>query len=156
MKSSQFREWLEVVGVFGVIASLVFLGMELRQSQKIAIADAYQQRSALLLQVQTTQYSPEQLSQVVHKELTGQSLSAFEEHILTYGWYPWFTYWENVHYQYELGMVTEEQWQSSRNTMRFMTDLPHFESWWARERERLRATFAAEMDEVLKEEQAKR
>lgn len=45
MNTAKFREWLEIIGIFGVVASLIFVGLEMRQSQKIALSAAYQARS---------------------------------------------------------------------------------------------------------------
>ena len=39
MNGSRIREWLEIVGLMGVIASLVFVGLEVRQSRQIASMD---------------------------------------------------------------------------------------------------------------------
>ena len=39
------RRIIEIVGIFGVIASLVFVGFQLRQEQRIAIGDQYQNRT---------------------------------------------------------------------------------------------------------------
>ena len=41
----KFREWLEVVGLFSVVLSLVFVGLQMKQSQDIAIASQYQARA---------------------------------------------------------------------------------------------------------------
>jgi hypothetical protein len=45
MYTSRVRNWLEIIAVFGVISSLIFVGLELRQSQKIALSAAYQARA---------------------------------------------------------------------------------------------------------------
>ena len=45
MNTSRVRNWLEIIAVFGVIASLIFVGLEMRQSQKIALSAAYQARA---------------------------------------------------------------------------------------------------------------
>jgi hypothetical protein len=39
LNSSRIREWLEIVGLMGVVASLVFVGLEVRQSRQIAYMD---------------------------------------------------------------------------------------------------------------------
>ena len=38
---------VQVMGMFGIICSLIFVGLEMRQTQKIAIAGQQQARSAL-------------------------------------------------------------------------------------------------------------
>lgn len=39
MKESSIRNWLEIVGIVAVVASLIFVGMQLRQEQLIAHAE---------------------------------------------------------------------------------------------------------------------
>jgi len=155
MSIAKFNEWLQVAGFFGIIASLVFVGLEMQQSRQTAIADIYQQRTAMLIQVQTTQFVPEQYQDVRIKDLMNEPLSILEEQLLQYGWLPWFAYWENNHFQYQMGLLSEEQWQSSRNTMRNWVRRPGFEAWWVDERSSQRESFAQAVDEVIEEEKAK-
>jgi hypothetical protein len=49
MNSSKINDWLQVVGLFGVIASLVFVGLQMRQDREIALSEAYQDRTAISL-----------------------------------------------------------------------------------------------------------
>ena len=39
LNSSRIREWLEIVGLMGVVGSLIFVGLEVRQSRQIAYMD---------------------------------------------------------------------------------------------------------------------
>ena len=47
MDRSKVHDWLEVVGMFGVIASLVFVGLQMKQTQEIALGEAYQALSLI-------------------------------------------------------------------------------------------------------------
>ena len=42
---SRYSELFQIVGVIGLIASLIFVGLELRQTQKIATANTQQERN---------------------------------------------------------------------------------------------------------------
>lgn len=39
MKSSELNDWLQVAGLLGVIASLVFVGLQLRQDRQFALSE---------------------------------------------------------------------------------------------------------------------
>lgn len=41
--SEKLNDWLQIIGIFAVVASLVFVGIQLIQSQKIANADRFQE-----------------------------------------------------------------------------------------------------------------
>ena len=43
MISTKIYEWLQITGIFAVVASLIFVGIQLIQSQNIANADRFQQ-----------------------------------------------------------------------------------------------------------------
>lgn len=46
MNSQKLNDWLQIVGLFGVIGSLIFVGLQLRQTQAIALSETYQSRTA--------------------------------------------------------------------------------------------------------------
>jgi len=45
MGQEKLKDWIEVVGIFALVASLVFVGMQMKQTQEIAIAQQYQERA---------------------------------------------------------------------------------------------------------------
>jgi len=57
---SKYSELFQIVGVIGLIASLIFVGLELRQTQKIAIAGQQQARTILRTNqiLSTYEFSP--------------------------------------------------------------------------------------------------
>ncbi len=42
---SKLNDFIQIIGVIGLIASLIFVGLELKQSQKIALAKTQQERN---------------------------------------------------------------------------------------------------------------
>ena len=155
MESAKLNDRLQILGMGGIIASLVFVGLELRQSRQLAIADIYQQRTAMVIAVQNNRFSPEQFRDALNKAISGEALTTSETTLLQYSWNPWFSYYENNHFQYEMGLLSEEQWISSRNDMQSYVRLPSFEAWWASERPNWRESFAQVVDEVIAEEKEK-
>ena len=47
MKKVSVDVWIQLIGMLGVLAGLVFVGLELQQSQRIAIANAIQGRNQM-------------------------------------------------------------------------------------------------------------
>ena len=45
MTTQNLREWLEIVGLFSVVASLIFVGLQMKQTHEIALANQYQERA---------------------------------------------------------------------------------------------------------------
>ena len=44
MKAGKLNDWLQIIGMAAVVASLIFVGLQLKQAQEIAIAAQYQAR----------------------------------------------------------------------------------------------------------------
>ena len=42
---------MQVIGIFAVVASLIFVGLQMKQTQAIAIASQYQARAALTIEI---------------------------------------------------------------------------------------------------------
>jgi hypothetical protein len=151
MDANKLSRWLQILGLAGLIASLLFVGLELRQSREIAIADIYQQRAALVIQVQTSMFSPEQHREAYDAQAVDEPLTASEKNLLQFAQNPWFSYWENNHFQYQVGLLSEEQWIASRNSMRHRMQEPIYREWWETERLEWRESFAQTVDEVVAE-----
>jgi hypothetical protein len=41
LDAAKISDWLQVIGMFGVIASLVFVGLQMKQTQEIALSNTY-------------------------------------------------------------------------------------------------------------------
>lgn len=46
MYSAKLNDWLQVLGMAAVVASLVFVGLQLKQSEEIALAEVYESAAA--------------------------------------------------------------------------------------------------------------
>lgn len=117
MNSKKFREWLEILGIFGVIASLLFVGLEMRQSQKIALSAAYQARSDSSMVIRMAAVESEALQSANGKLRLGQAfedLSPEELSAVLALMSGNMIYLENMHYQYVNGFISEEHWQTNR------------------------------------------
>jgi hypothetical protein len=155
MDSTKLHDWLQVSGLFGVIASLLFVGLEMQQSRRIAIADIYQQRTAMLIEVHSIFLSSEVYNDAGSRLYSGEELTDWDQRLLRVSWNPIVGYWENNHFQYQLGLMPEEQWFASRNAMRGGANNPYFLEWWEDQRSSWRESFAQAVDEVIEEERAK-
>ena len=154
MQSSKLNEWLQLAASIGVILSLIFVGLEIQQSRQIAIADVFQQKSALAVQVQQGSYTTENYGVAFRKLANGEELSANEKGLLGFAQNPWFQYWENNHFQYEMGLLPEAAWQASRRSIATRFQRPIFQEWWESDRLFWRESFTKEVDKILEEVRA--
>ena len=109
------------LGVVGVIGSLIFVGLELQQTQKIAIAGQVQaraemhaNRSIALIQGEAELMSP---NQIFTKTQSAASMNPKIEVLRSaqIGWN--IAIMTNTFYQYSVGLLTEEQFVVARKRM---------------------------------------
>ena len=122
MDSRKLNDWLQVVGLFAVVGSLVFVGLQMQQDQEIALSQVYQARAdqniaitLAALESDTTLSFWAKISGELEEELTPEETAlGFRLAIAN------FQHWENMHFQYHEGFVSEEHWQTQLAVMKLM------------------------------------
>ncbi len=105
----------------------------------------------MAIQVQQGGIVPEEFSAALNKLFQGESLNSREKGLLQFALSPWFQYWENTFFQYQMGLLSESAWIASRNTIRDRLRRPLYQEWWELERAFWRSDFAQEVDAILAE-----
>jgi len=102
------------LGVVGIIGSLIFVALELRQSQKIALAAQQQERTALMYSniVAHTQAGLEYRPPSFAEENMYARRNNFHALLLIL---------ENDYLQYQLGLMEEDLWNSKRAVFQRVT-----------------------------------
>ena len=119
-KKEIFENTIQVVGVAGVIGSLVFVGLELRQSQEIAIAGQFQARANISIQGIYTWLETGMDWQSVTFDGNSQyneELSSFDIARRNYTHVMWFIL-ENDFFQYSQELMPDNMWAAKLNTIR--------------------------------------
>ena len=129
MNSTNWKDVAEIFGIAAIVASLVFVGLELRQSHQIAIAAEYQERVATVIDLYNTKIQSETALSVVGQPLYEIVRSADfpDEYRHLYEAYTVeqlgylstnaliaLTNFDNLYFQYESGFLSEESWQAFR------------------------------------------
>ena len=128
MNSARLNDWIEIVGIFSLVASLVFVGLQIRQAQEIAESEVYQARAAISVEFNAMKASSPEFTSAISKIYAGHSgeLSDQEKVSLEYFFSADMTIYENLHYQYESGYLSKEHWDKNLNELRCMLSLPYF------------------------------
>ena len=110
-KTVSFDTLVQLIGMFSVLAGLLFVGLELRQSQKIAIANQEQARSEqvtdqLIALMDGAWRDMYQIAGKPYGELTD------EQRYLRMIQRNWATQMQqNTLYQYNQGFISESEWK---------------------------------------------
>jgi hypothetical protein len=134
LKSIDWRVSAELVGLAAIVASLVFVGLELRQSQRIALVAQYQARMD-----SGRQYFYESMASDYRIKDLAEDIKAWEwpAGLLTEDEKQWLSelpssvsaeaaYWavinlygfDSYYYQYQSGFLSEEGWLALRSRLR--------------------------------------
>lgn len=120
MDSARLNDWLQVIGLFGVIGSLIFVGMQMKQDHEIALSVATQARTETTIQnIMGAASNPYYMS-AIDKIADGEqdSLTASEQHAVRSQGIAVLFNLENVHFQYEQGFIPPERWSATRETLK--------------------------------------
>ena len=99
------------LGILGVIGSLVFVGLELRQTQRIALADMEQRRSEQNTDRALAFLSGEAEAYANSRGKLLSQLSSKERFLREMHW-EWATQMQqNTLFQYQEGFISESQWE---------------------------------------------
>ena len=149
MKFGRYEVVVQIVGTLGVIASLLFVGFEIKQSRDIAMADIYQQRTGQGLDITLSRYSAEQYRSAMNKARYHLDTMTNEDRdVLTDSTYARFSFYENIHFQYQLGLISDEEWQATIVSISEDISVPCFDFWNQNERTYWRKSFANEIDNI--------
>jgi hypothetical protein len=145
----------ELLGAIGVIASLIYLATQIRQSREQMRAATYQQLQQQIRESFNWQsHSPEieqatRLGMADFKQLSEEDAHRF------YVWAGGLVMaCENAYYQYRIGMLDEDRWRVQRSIVQGTFSAPGVAQWWRSNPPipDLSPEFVALVEEILGEE----
>ena len=118
-----FDTWVQLLGMLGVLGGLVFVGLEMQQTQRIAIAGQVQARAEMQVNRLLTglEGNLDANRLFYNNEYDYNSLSS-EEKFIARELHEWKrTMLENNFFQYQSGVFAEEYWQQTQRRI---------QGWW--------------------------
>ena len=108
---NKLNNYLQTIGAIGIIASLIFVGMELRQTQKIALNSQNQSRTETLIRSAEFFYD-NGLS--YHDWILGNIKEKDRDLVATYKHMAWWIY-NNDFTQYKSGLMQKDLFEAKRD-----------------------------------------
>ena len=108
MKKVGSDTWIQLLGMLSVLAGLVFVGLEMRQSHQIALASQHQAR---------TQMWMDQVNTHTEAGLAYRNYDAQELYVAVNQLHAALLIFENDFVQYELGLMAEELWKEKQGVI---------------------------------------
>jgi hypothetical protein len=166
MKSGNWKDVAEILGILAIVASLIFVGLQLKQSQDIAIAQQYQDRSAtavewyvarmqsdLAIDLATLRLdadNPDEGSTMGIQMSLGDSdprliAQAYLEHRSN------MTMFDNLHFQFEHGFMLEDAWRAFRTRLKVLLTNELNAEMYRQQSDQYRGSFQLMCSEILSE-----
>ncbi|MGI9202482.1 MAG: hypothetical protein ACR2Q3_00645 [Woeseiaceae bacterium] len=139
MNISAWKDIAELVGIGAIVASLIFVGMQLKQSQDIAIGTQYQQRAGKAIDIYTSHLQSETSLRMVGQTIQDgllsmnisddlkKSVSDLTPEEIGVRWYDFLsllTLLDDNHFQYQAGFLDNESWEGLRIRLRNVVSDP--------------------------------
>ena len=146
----------DFIGGLAVIATLLYLAVQVRQNTQLLRANALTTSSAANVSFNHMLGSDPAVARVFQLGLEDfTSLREEEQRQFLSLLRGLFTAHAHVFEQYEHGLVTEEVWHQNRRMALGVLALPHIRVWWEHRRDVFVASFAKAIDEASESSPAK-
>jgi hypothetical protein len=153
MNSAKLSDWMHVIGIFALVASLIFVGLQMRQAHEIALSDIYQSRAAAVIGMVTANaandkglaawYAPDSAS---IDALSRAEVLAGDQMALSL-----LLAYDNMLFQHESGFISDDGWAAGRADMKRILRLLFIRRSFDSQLERMRPSFKAVFVEVTNE-----
>ena len=153
MNTEKLNDWMQVVGIFALVASLIFVGLQMKQDHKIAMAEAYQVRAQTTVDWSMAAAANPLWLSAQHKwSAEGPDSLTPEERLSNiFVRSAILQLWDSIHYQYVNGFIDEEHWQRTRTAMRRSMRDRSLRDVYEDGRDYFRPSYRAEIDRILDE-----
>ena len=146
LKSKNWKNTAELVGIAAIVASLIFVGLQLKQSQEIALADQYQARTeaaqTMFLAIQESGISMASLGKPLSEKTPAEITAS-----INVSYWTW-TQYDNHHFQYSAGFLDDESWEGIARRIQRQYDLCDRRSVWESMKQYIRRSFVGYVESL--------
>ena len=141
----------EIVGAIAVVVTLAYLAAQIRQSTQVARSTARQAITQTTIDAVSDLVHDRELAQAFLDDLAGKELPPADALRILGRSYVNLRNWENIHYQYMVGMLSEGEWAGFRLNLKAVMQWDSMRRFWENERHFYSPAFQAEIANITKE-----
>ena len=153
MQLDKLNQWLILCSNLGVLVGIVFLAVEINQSTTVARSSARQAIAEKVADRAILALESEDFVELSMKIFNGGPLTDTEYFQAMSRWYSTMRDWENIHYQYQVGMLSDDEWRGFRLNLKTLFDTPTLQVYWANEQRFFSERFQLEVETILSEKE---
>ena len=146
---------LECIAATAILGSALVAGLTLFGLQEETVAANKATRQALSRDLQALAsdlVTVDDMARIFHAHIAGETVQPHELVRLQARAYRDFHFWDNAHYQFCEGMLSEDEWRGIReNLKQLMLYVEAYRDYWDGERSSFSSRFQEEVDRMLSE-----
>lgn len=152
LDTNKVNRWLTLGANLGVLIGLLLLVLELNQSREMMRAQTRHEIATGIVDLLLIPASNEQLADLMYRAETGGELTPQELFQFTMRTNALFRYWEDVHYQYRVGLYDEIEFTKQREAWAAALKRSNgMRVYWCEVRALYSPEYMSEMDALLPE-----
>jgi hypothetical protein len=150
MDMDKLNRWMTLGANLGVLAGLLLLVLELSQSHDMMRAQTRHEIALGIMDLLLIPAADEQLADLMYRAETGADLTPQERYRFNMRTNALFRYWEDVHYQYRIGLYDEVEFERQREAWKASLNRSvGAHRYWCEVRTLYSPDYMAEMDALL-------
>ncbi len=150
MKNIKVGQAIGVLANVGVIVGIVFLVIELQQNREMMRAQTRNELSQGIVELMTVLATNAELASLRRRADNAEELTEDETYRYETFTRAVFRYWENVHYQYRLGLYDQLEFERQRDAWAsYAARSKAMVDYWCEIRIEFSPEFSAEMNGIL-------
>jgi hypothetical protein len=154
MDSDRLNRWLTLGANLGVLVGIILLIVELDQNREMMKSQTRNDLAMGIVGIQRGISENNQLADVIARAEAGETLTPSETVQFSTRSFAMYRYWENVHYQYRVGLYDEVEYSKQKDSWYgYMNANKANVQIWCNSRDIFSPAFAAEVDSLLKKYQ---
>jgi heme/copper-type cytochrome/quinol oxidase subunit 1 len=111
----------ELIGAVAVVVTLIYLAAQIRHNTKTTKAATRQAISDSAITPAQNFFTDSEFRKALNENINGKELNPDQFLYLQAYCYTNFRVWENIHYQYRAGMLSDEELASFRKNLKAIT-----------------------------------
>ncbi len=150
MNTDRLNRWLTLGANLGVLVGLMLLVLELDQNHEMMRAQTRHELAMGIVDLLQVPASNQQLADLMYRAGTGGELTPQETFQFNMRTNALLRYWEDVHYQYRVGLYDEVEFSKQRDAWRAaLENSQRMRVYWCEVRGLYSPDYMSEMDALL-------
>ena len=148
--SDSLNRWLTLGANLGVLVGIILLIVELNQNRGMMRAQIRHELAMGIVDLLQVPASNEQLADLMYRAHSGEEITPREQFQFELRTNALFRYWEDVHYQYRVGLYDEIEFGKQRDAWKAsFANSNRAVNYWCQVRSLYSPDFMSELDRLL-------